>query len=409
MRWMGRHIFFIAYAIIIISSLSLVPSFNSDMQGDVKVYQGLADDLFAGKLPYRDHVLEYPPYVIPIFLLPRIFGEDNYLEAFMSLAFLGDCAIKWFLFYLGIKMAGGLRSLLPLLCYSAAVPFIHFFYLQRYDILPALISLAAIWLFSSKRHFASGLAVAAGIGVKLYPLLFVPPLLVLALRQGKGKRFLAGLTLGLLPIVLLSFWLPWWRFAAFQTARGLQVESLYSSIIWLGKLLGATEAHWKYTYKWYEVHGPMASAILPWARGLFILGVGGSTLVSIRAASKFQTNSVPQIARLLLIPLLPFVALNQVFSPQYLIWLLPLAALASLEGTPWRFCAVSLAAFLTPLFYPVPEYYDGGLNLAQTTMLLIRNLVLITVWILLLWELFRETRPPETRTACRAKRTTDGI
>ena len=122
--------------------------------------------------------------------------------------------------------------------YCAAVPFIHFFFLQRYDLWPALISLLAIWLFSSERFVASGLAVSIGIGVKLYPILFVPPLLVLAWRQGKSKSFFAGLVLGVLPIALMSFYLPWWRFAEFQAARGLQVESLSAAAVWLGKLLG---------------------------------------------------------------------------------------------------------------------------------------------------------------------------
>ena len=69
-------------------ALCLLPAFNAEMQGDVRGCQGMADDLLAGQLPYRDRVFEYPPYVIPIFLLPRLFGggEDNYLEGFKTLA-----------------------------------------------------------------------------------------------------------------------------------------------------------------------------------------------------------------------------------------------------------------------------------------------------------------------------------
>jgi hypothetical protein len=41
----------------------------------VHLYQAIDKDLLDGTLPYRDRVVEYPPYAIPIFLAPRAFGE----------------------------------------------------------------------------------------------------------------------------------------------------------------------------------------------------------------------------------------------------------------------------------------------------------------------------------------------
>jgi len=370
---------FIAYGTIIVSSLFLIPKSDVAMQGDVSVYLGVVNDLFNGALPYRDHVLEYPPYAIPIFLLPRIFGEGNYLIAFLSLAFIADWLVKLSLLLSGFRESKTVRGLSPIMLYCAAVPFIQFFYLQRYDIWPALLCLIAIWLFCSGRYMISGLAFSFGIGVKLYPILFVPPLLVLALRQGKVKKFTVGLVLGLLPVVVLSFWLPWWEFAAFQTNRGLQVESLYASLLWLGKLIGVASVDWSYVNKWYEVKGPLATAVLPWARCLFLIGVGGSTVAAVRVAYRLQKISPPQIARLLLIPLLAFVALNPVLSPQYMIWLLTLAALASLEGSLWVSCSICLATVLTPIFYPSSNY-GVGITLMETLVLVIRNLILIAAW-----------------------------
>src|SRR5258708_34620662 len=81
-----NHRFDVAYAIVIISSLFLIPALFAGMQGDINLYLAVSNDLFEGKMPYRDRVLEYPPYVIPIFILPRIFGEDRYLEGFTALA-----------------------------------------------------------------------------------------------------------------------------------------------------------------------------------------------------------------------------------------------------------------------------------------------------------------------------------
>ena len=310
------------------------------------------------------------------------------MAGFMLVGMLVDTLIKGLLFLVGFRFLKALRSLLPLACYAAAVPFIHFFYLTRYDLWPALISLAGLLFFCSQRYSLSGLMVAVGIGVKLYPVVFVPPLVILAARQGRGRQFVAGIVAGLLPIAALSFVVPWWRFAQFHTARGLQVESLYASMLWLGKQFGLGGVSWTWANSCWEVQGGLAVAVLPWARGMFVGAVGLSTVVAMWAAARCEQPSVARLARLLLVPLLGFVGFNQVLSPQYMIWLLPLAALGSLEGSPWTVLAISLATALTPIFYPVREYFGPGLSLFQTAALLVRNITLITVWVLLMRECF---------------------
>jgi Glycosyltransferase family 87 len=403
-----RHRFAVAYLILVISILPLLPAVGQWTQGDVSHYQHVTAAMLAGKMPYRDTVLEYPPYAIPFFLLPRAFGSDvQYPTIFMLTVLVGDWLIKLSLIIIGFQNSKSLRCLLPLLIYAFAVPAIHFFYLQRYDIWPALICVAAIWLFASKRYTWSGLMLAVGIGVKLYPAVFIPPLFILALRQGKWMRFCTGLAVGFVPLVILSFFLPWWRFAEFQGARGLQVESLYASILWLGKFAGLANIHWAWAKAWFEVQGPSAAAILPWARAMFASAVVGSTAFASwmamrlpistnlvdRASRTFESERtgetpvpLPQLARLLLIPLLAFVAFNQVLSPQYMIWLLPLAAMASLEGNLCPIIIIPLATLLTPHFFPTAEYATG-LNLTETIILFSRNYMLIITWSLLIHEM----------------------
>jgi hypothetical protein len=72
-----------------------------------------------------------------------------------------------------------------------------------------------------------------------------------------------------------------------------------------------------------------------------------------------------------------------------MIWLLPLAALASLEGSLWAPCAICLATVLTPIFYPSSDY-GVGLSLMETLVLLIRNLILIAAWGSLIRESLRK-------------------
>lgn len=381
----NRHLFAIGYGVMVLSSLFLLPSVNAGIQGDMYHYQQIASDLSKGILPYRDRVVEYPPYAVPIFLIPRIFGNANYFDGFIGLAFASDCAVKLSLFSIGIRHSNSVRALLPLLVYCSAIPFLRFFFLQRYDIFPALVCLLTIWLFCSSRYFLSGLLVAIGIGVKLYPAMFAPLLLVLAFRQDKSKLFLLGLSVGLAPILLLGFYLPWWRFAQFQADRGLQVESLYASVLWMGNLLGCVHVNWVYTKFWYEVQGVPATALLVWSRLLFAGTVLVSTAAAMGATLRQGKPSFSELIRILCLPLLAFVAFNQVLSPQYMIWLISLAALTSLGDRPWLSFAICIATMLTPAIYPsLYGDYGKGLNLLETSMLLFRNLILVTTWVWLL-------------------------
>jgi hypothetical protein len=273
-----------------------------------------------------------------------------------------------------------------------------YFYFERYDLWPSLMCLAAILLFCSGRQLWSGLGIAIGAGLKVYPVVFIPVLAVIAWRQAKGTRFIAGLSVGLLPIAVASFVIPWWRFAEFQSARGLQAESVYASVLWLGRQLGMVRVEWEFTRKWFEVTGPSASAVVPWARAIFVVATAMATVLAARAAARSKNPSPAQLARLLLAPLLAFIAFNNVLSPQFMIWILPLAAIGFVEGKALPMLAIFFAVVLTPIFYPsLFDDYAGGLTLFETSILVIRNLALITA-LLLIYTGFREPTLPSVRT-----------
>ncbi len=406
-NWVSRNRLAAAYLIVVLSWFLLLPSlFDGYQQGDIAIYEADANSLMQGRMPYRDTLVEYPPYAIPIFLVPRMFGSDNYLDAFRMLAALCDLLIRGGLLWAGMRYANPSRSLLPLICYCASVPFLRFFLLQRFDLWPALVCVAALLVFCADKPGWSGLAIAIGIGVKVFPGVFVPPLFILALRQRKARRFTAGLIAGLSPILLLSFFVPWWRFAQFQGARGLQCESLAASLIWGLKHLGLTDASWVRVKRWTEVQGALASVLLPWARTLFIAAVIFSVVIASCAAARCQKPSIGRVARLLLGPLLAFVAFNQVFSPQFMIWLLPLAALGTLEGNFGIVLGIPLATVFTPVIFPsFGGDYSRGLNSLETIVLIARNLILVAIWWLLIkeqWRICRNGDPEKTQAGVRA-------
>jgi hypothetical protein len=94
-------------------------------------------------------------------------------------------------------------------------------------------------------------------------------------------------------------------------------------------------------------------------------------------------------ARVALLPLLAFVALNPVLSPQYLIWLMGPAALALTRGPARVPVAVFAAVLLTRLVYTTDTYKVGYAPL-HLLLLDARNFLLLWSTAALMWELWRE-------------------
>jgi hypothetical protein len=380
-----RYRLLLAVLLILVNGLSLIPMLDAPTRSDVLLYRALHSAISDGKVPYRDHEFEYPPYAIPLFLLPSVMGDRYYVLVFKLLVLAADALIMCVLLIQGLRNAIGIRALVPLASYCIAVPFLRHFFLQRYDVFPAATSLFAVWAFSSKRYTLAGVLVALGAGIKLYPILFAPPLLSAALRQGRARQFLLGLAYSSIPIVLLSPVLPWWRFLAFHSRRGLEVESLYASVLWFGHLCGGVDVAWTRGYRCMELSGSLADAVLPWTRASFFVALGTSIALACLGAARAPSCAAPTVMRFLLPPLLAFIGFNQVLSAGFMIWLLPLTALVSLARGSWIMVAVLFATVLTSVFCDSIAAH-GGLRMLETQALVGRNVILVLVWARLTYE-----------------------
>ena len=126
--------------------------------------------------------------------------------------------------------------------------------------------------------------------------------------------------------------MPWWNFVSFHGARGLQAESLLASIVWALHFTGV-EATWGVVTTSHEVGGPLARALLWPGRLLWVVstlacfGVAVATALRMPRTRTDGLTPVASVATLLLLTVVPFVATNTVFSPQFHGWLIPLAAL----------------------------------------------------------------------------------
>ncbi len=380
-----RHFHVIANALALLSTVAMTHALGGHIGGDVRLYRDVSHDLLSGKLPYRDRTLEYPPYSILLFLLPRLaVNNQNYLIGFMVFSLFGDALVKTFMIWAGRASTYGVRTLGPIALYALAVPFLQHLYLQRFDIWPALMSVALVMFFSRRKCLTTGTLFSVAVFLKVYPIVLGPALMLGAIKQRKVSRFVAGMAAGAFPIALLSLKLPWWRFAFFQANRGLEAESIYASVIWLGKLMAWWPATWGQVIAWSEVLGPVASGVVPWARAIWI----ATTLISAGVAAarlwRAPDPTLGDLGRVFLLPVLAFVIFNPVFSPQFMIWLLALAALATLDGSLAPALAVLFCAMITPIICPSLFHDFGtGLGLFETSVLVLRNFVLAGTWIAL--------------------------
>jgi hypothetical protein len=367
--------------------------------GEIPIFMGGVEALLQGQL-YTDHVFEYPPYALIWFLAPYAWAAhdvESFRFAFGLQIWLFDAAIKAALLWRGVRPRHGapdrFPDLIPFLVYSLGSAALGHLLLMKYDAIPAALSLAGVMAVAGGRPFVGGAVTTLAAGSKAFPALFLPILAVVAWQRSTHafREFVIGAALAAAPLVLLAFWLPWWNFASFHAARGLEVGSLAASIVWALHFLGV-DATWSLIGTSNEVGGHLADRLLGPARAIWIVStLAGLGVAMMNAQARLKApapnggalvSAAPRVAALLLLPLVPFVAANTVFSPQFHLWLIPLAALAledrnTLSGKAVRASwLIFVATMIVPIFYPSREY-TLGLGLWRTAVLLIRNSLLL--------------------------------
>ena len=111
----------------------------------------------------------------------------------------------------------------------------------------------------------------------------------------------------------------------YQVDRGLQVESLSASPAMVGWLVHPSSWDMRLDFKAFEVFGPAVSGMLAVSTVLSVLLLAGLVAVWWRVLRQSATLApgVWSGCRLASVSALP--VSSKVFSPQYLLWLLPIA------------------------------------------------------------------------------------
>jgi Glycosyltransferase family 87 len=371
-------------------------------QADVLIYLHKAEALARGGFPYRDFALEYPPLALLAMAVPYFaWPWPPNLETYRWLFAAWESLLLVALVIVASRMANRLareftspegaaasRAIAArvLVLVIVAAPSLAW----RFDLLPAvLVALAILCALEGRASFA-GVALGLGVLAKIYPLVLVPALAAVWLAPvdrrrlaGFGGGLVATVATGLLPVVLLAGDRAW-GFVTYQADRGLQLETLPAGLIllvqgWNGARLPLTFDHGA-----VQVAGTAAQLYLPvqlLLSSICFVALAAITLTLYRRELRFrgavQPRTIVAIASAFILLLL---VTNKVFSVQYIVWLLPLAAFLS-RGQFWLAAVIgALSVGIHPLFYKQLIEQDR----AVVWLLNIRNglVVALLVWVL---------------------------
>ena len=297
---------------------------------------------------------------------------------------------------------GGRRALGLSIVLTAALGCVA---VRRYDACVALAIAVVVYGMATRRPIVACVALAIGVALKGVPLLLAPALLFwLAARRdwralGLGAAS-AALCLGAVAVAYAAIAGPHaLDFYRYHSDRPLQLETPYAGALLL--LAPRFPEFVSVTYSYGSDN--LASVAEPWLRaaaGLFeIVALVASYAVAylrIRGAAD-DCERLTAAVWAFSAALVAFMSLGKVFSAQYLIWLLPLGAVAgavSSGGSRWRLVA---ANGLTQADYP---FLYGFALRAFPAMAPLLGLVIVART-LALWSwiaaLFRERRASRRR------------
>src|SRR5262245_13354650 len=397
-----------------------------DVHGEIRLYHRYASVALHGIDPrwpadapdqgrlrlYRDVPVEYQRGALLVLLPPALLGRD--FDAYRT-GFVVWCGVLYLsTLLLGLHLLADGRPITTvhanrvlwasgafLLCFGALAA-------ARFDHIVPLLLVAGGLLFQRAMRtgrllwfIALGALAAEGAGVEVVPVVMMPAALLWLYASARRPPWraagavVAGFAVTALTLHL-AFWAMWGegylRSFAYHVERGIQIESTYAGVIMAGHGFGEPMSI-RESHAAYNIDTPYTNLVMA-LQGLLFLAVAGAIAWRFVAGRRSLALAARDLAVLLLgtVFLLAFIVTNKVFSPQYLLWVGPLLALA--YGFRRRLAPAVLAILVISALTQVifPRLYKQLRELHPTLIFLLnaRNVMLIALLAWLGWTLTRQ-------------------
>ncbi|MFF0203052.1 glycosyltransferase 87 family protein [Streptomyces sp. NPDC005017] len=349
-----------------------------DVTSDVSyIYHGWYDVLGGGTFPQNDVTWQYPPAAALAILSPAVLPFLEYAQAFFVLAFLADFAVLAMLLFAGLRPGRTLRGAWVWVTGAALLgPTVY----ARYDVMVTAVAVAAL-LAGARRPRLMGALAGFGALLKVWPAL----LLVGCVRRRAWGA--AALTAAGLAVVFTVAMPGAFAFLTFQRDRGTEVESLGSLVFHVARHHG-WEGQVLLNYGSVEFLGPYVDVVSTAALALTGMALGW-LLVWRLAAVRFTTTTLADAA---FTAVLLFTTTSRVISPQYMVWLVGLAAVClGYRESRMRLpgLLVVAASLVTVLEFPVWFAHVVASDALGVTLLVLRNGLLVVACVAAARELWR--------------------
>ncbi|OBG28720.1 glycosyltransferase family 87 protein [Mycobacterium sp. 852002-51057_SCH5723018] len=262
-----------------------------------------------------------------------------------------------------------------------ASPLVIFQIFTNFDALAAAFAMGGLLAWARRKPVLAGVLIGLGAAAKLFPLLLLGPMLVLAIRTGPVAAL--GRTAGTavatwllvnLPVLVL-FPRGWSEFFRLNTRRGDDMDSLYNVVKsftgWRG--FDPNLGFWE--------PPTMLNAVVA---VLFALCCAAIAYVAFTAPRR------PRVAQLAFLVVAAFLLTNKVWSPQFSLWLVPLAVLA----LPHRRILLAWMTIDALVWVPRMYYLYGNPNRGLpeqffTMAVLLRDIAVVALCALVIRQIYR--------------------
>jgi uncharacterized membrane protein len=335
-------------------------------------------------VPYRDFFMEYPPGALVVFVPADVAMRAHYNAAFKALMALCGVATLLLVALVLVRLRATAARLWAAVLLVALSPVaLGPISLNTYDAWPALLTIAALTALLAGRDVLAGALLGLAFAAKVYPVVLLPAALVWTWRL-RGRRravasagaFVAVALAAVVPFLALA---PHGLLESFrsQAARGLQIESLGAQLLVAADHLGWYTAHVVHHTRGavtYDLQGRLPRVIGAVCSALQLLAVAAVTWFYARGRDDGQRLAIAFAAAVT-----GFLAFTRFFSPQYLVWLIPLVALVD-SVAAWIAVAVALVLDQVWFFHYRSIVALGGRSWA----VLARDLIVVALFVLLL-------------------------